>query len=367
MAADAIEDFEPQLDPAAPTAVQHLPEPAAPSTVRNDRLKGLHKAAVLLVSLGRDSASQVFKHLPDHDIEQLTLEMARLTQVNQETTYQVFQEVEETLVAGGHWQEGGMDFAQEVLERSLGHERAQEIIARLSAVIEMRPFEFLRRTPPERIAAFLRNEAPQTVALTVANLHPALGAQVLACLPHDDQPAIAMRIARMGESRPEVIKEVEAVMRAKLSTVISSDYAASGGVDSLVGILNQTDRPTERNILESLGEADAELAEEIRMRLFVFEDIVKLDDRSVQLLLKEVDTKDLALALRGVPEEVNEKVVSNMSSRGAEMLNEEIQFMPPQPRRVVEEAQGRVVAVLRRLEEAGTITIGRGSVEDEIV
>jgi flagellar motor switch protein FliG len=309
----------------------------------------------------------VLKHLPDHDIEQLTLEMARLHQVPSSTTEMVFAEVEDTLVAGDHWSEGGFDFAQEVLEKSLGAGRASEIMARLSAVIEMRPFEFLRRTPPERIAAFLRNEAPQTVALTVANLHPALGAQVLACLPVDDQPGVAMRIARMGESRPEVIKEVEAVMRAKLSTVISSDYAASGGVDSLVGILNQSDRPTERNILETLGQADAELAEEIRMRLFVFEDIVKLDDRSVQLLLKEVDTKDLALALRGVPEEVNEKVVSNMSQRGAEMLNEEIQYMPPQPRRVVEEAQGRIVAVLRRLEESGTITIGRGSAEDEIV
>src|SRR3954452_19532982 len=363
MAADAV-DMPLGVNADVVPATHDAPTQAM--EVRRERLGGLRKAAVLLVALGRDGASQVFKHLPDHDIEQLTLEMSRLQQVGQSTTYQVVQEVEETLIAGGAWNEGGFDFAQEVLERSLGPERAAEIIARLSAVIEMRPFEFLRRTPPERIAAFLRNEAPQTVALTVANLHPALGAQVLAALPPEDQPTIAMRIARMGESRPEVIKEVEAVMRAKLSTVISSDYAASGGVDSLVGILNQTARPTERNILESLGQADAELAEEIRMRLFVFEDIVKLDDRSVQLLLKEVDTKDLALALRGVPEEVNTKVVSNMSQRGAEMLNEEIQFMPPQPRRMVEEAQGRVVAVLRRLEEAGTITIGRGS-EDETV
>jgi flagellar motor switch protein FliG len=359
MAADAINM------PDVPTPPQ--PTGQAIEPVRRERLGGLHKAAVLLISLGRDGASEVLKHLPEHDIEQLTMEMARLHQVPAATTHSVFDEVVDTLMAGDAWTEGGFDFAQEVLEKSLGSSRATEIMARLSAVIEMRPFEFLRRTPPERIAAFLRNESPQTVALTVANLHPALGAQVLGCLPADEQPDIAMRIARMGESRPEVIKEVESVMRAKLSSVISSEYSSSGGVDSLVGILNQSDRPTERNILESLGQADAELAEEIRMRLFVFEDIVKLDDRSVQLLLKEVDTKDLALALRGVPEEVNAKVVSNMSQRGAEMLQEEIQFMPPQPRRLVEEAQGRIVAVLRRLEEAGTLTIGRGSAEDEIV
>lgn len=337
-------------------------EPARP-----ERLTGLRKAAVLLVSLGPDGAAEVLKHLPDQEIEQLTLEMARLRHVTAIVTRAVLQEAEETLIAGDALNEGGFGFAQEVLEKSVGRARAEEIMGRLSAVIEMRPFEFLRRTPPERIAAFLRNEAPQTVALTVANLHPTLGAQVLACLPPEEQPDVAMRIARMSETRPEVIKEVEAVMRQKLSSVLSQEYAAPGGVDSLVGILNQTDRPTERNILETLGEADAELAEEIRMRLFVFEDVVKLDDRSVQLLLKEVDTKDLALALRGVPDEVKEKIVSNMSSRGAEMLQEEIEFTPPQPRRVVEDAQGRIVAVLRRLEEAGALTIGRGSPEDELV
>ena len=346
---------------AEPTGMEL--EPAG----RGEKLTGLRKAAVLLVSLGPDGAAEVLKHLPDLEIEQLSLEMARLRQVSPTVTQTVFQEVEDTLIAGDAFSEGGFGFAQEVLEKSLGRTRADEIMQRLSAVIEMRPFEFLRRTPPERIAAFLRNEAPQTVALIVANLHPSLAAQVLASLPPDDQPDVAMRIARMSETRPEVIKEVESVMRAKLSSVISQEYAAPGGVDSLVGILNQSDRPTERNILETLGEADAELAEEVRMRLFVFEDVVKLDDRSVQLLLKEVDTKDLALALRGVPDEVKDKIVSNMSSRGAEMLLEEIQFTPPQPRRVVEDAQGRIVAVLRRLEESGELTIGRGSPEDELV
>ena len=348
-------------------AADTVPTPSLELQSPREQLSGLRKSAVLLVSLGRDHAADILKHLPEPDIEQLTLEMARLHQVSPAVTQQVFIEAEETLVAGDAYSEGGFAFAQEVLEKSVGRTRAEEIIGRLSAIIEMRPFEFLRRTPPDRIAVFLRNESPQTVALTIANLHPTLGAQVLAALPVDDQPEVAMRIARMSETRPEVIKEVEGVMRHKLSSVISQEYAASGGVDSLVGILNQTDRPTERNILETLGEADAELAEEIRMRLFVFEDVVKLDDRSVQLLLKEVDTKDLALALRGVPEEVKTKILTNMSSRGAEILQEEIQYTPPQPRRIVEDAQGRIVAVLRRLEESGELTIGRGSADDELV
>lgn len=333
----------------------------------SERLSGLRKAAVLLISLGPDSAAGVLKHLPEQDIEQLTLEMARLRQIPPPVAQMVFQEAEETLLAGDAFSEGGFSFAQEVLEKSLGSSRATEIMQRLSAVIDMRPFDFLRRTPPERIAAFLRNESRQTVALTVANLHPTLGAQVLASLPPEEQPDVAMRIARMSETRPEVIRSIEAVMRQKLSSVLSQEYAVSGGLDSLVGILNESDRPTERNILENLGEADAELAEEIRMRLFVFEDVVKLDDRHIQLLLKEVDTKDLALALRGVPDEVKDKIVSNLSSRGAEMLREEIEFTPPQPRRVVEDAQGRIVAVLRRLEETGELTIGRGSPDDELV
>jgi flagellar motor switch protein FliG len=240
-------------------------------------------------------------------------------------------------------------------------------MGRLSAVIEMRPFEFLRRTPPEQIVAFLRNEAPQTMALTIANLHTQLAAEVLASLAPEVQAEVALRIATMNETSPDVIKEVEAVMRQKLANVISQEYSAAGGVDSLVDILNRADRTTERNVLDKLAESDSDLAEEIRMMLFVFEDIVKLDDRSVQILLKEVEQKDLALALRGVPDEVRGKVLTNMSQRAAEMLVEEIEYQPPQLRRVVEEAQGRIVARVRQLEEAEAIVIGRGDGEDELV
>ena len=243
-----------------------------------------------------------------------------------------------------------------MLERALGSDRAAEIVGRLSSVIEMRPFEFLRRTPPEQIVTFLRNEAPQTIALVVANLHTTLAAQVLSNLPEAEQADIALRIARMGETSPDVVKQVEGVMRQKLANVVQQEYSAAGGVKSLADILNHADRPTERNVLDSLTNTDEELGEEVRRLLFVFEDIVKLDDRSIQLVLREADQKDLALALRGVSDEVKDRILGNMSERGAQMLREEMEFQPPQRKRVVEEAQGRIVAIVRRLEEAGELT-----------
>jgi flagellar motor switch protein FliG len=338
------------------------------STPRSvSKLNGRQKAAVLLVSLGPERAAEIFTHMRDDELEALSLEMAKLQRVEADLTETVMEEVVQTSHAMNYIGRGGFEYAREVLEKSLGPARAGEIMGRLSAVIEMRPFEFLRRTPPEQICAFLRNEAPQTMALCIANLHTALAAEVLSLLPPETQAEVALRIATMNETSPDVIKEVEAVMRQKLANVISQEYSAAGGVESLVDILNRADRTTERNVLDQLAESDAELAEEIRMMLFVFEDIVKLDDRSVQLLLKEVDQKDLALALRGVPEEVRDKVLSNMSQRAAEMLVEEMEYQPPQLRRVVEEAQGRIVAKVRQLEEAEAIVIGRGDGEDELV
>ena len=261
---------------------------------------------------------------------------------------------------------GGVDYAREVLERALGPERALEIIGRLSSVIEMRPFEFLRRTPAEQLVTFLRNESSQTVALVVANLHTTLASQVLAGLPATEQAEIAIRVARMGETSPEVVKQVENVMRKKLDSVVQQEYSTAGGIKSLAEILNCTDRSTERNVLDSLTEADEELAAEVRRLLFVFEDVVKLDDRSIQLVLREADQKDLALALRGVNDDVKERILTNMSERGATMLVEEMAYQPPQRKRVVEDAQGRIVAIVRKLEEAGALVLSRGE-EDAVV
>jgi flagellar motor switch protein FliG len=291
--------------------------------------------------------------------------MAQTHQVSPQTTEALFEEVVETALAADYYGEGGVEYARQVLEASLGTERASDIIGRLAAIIEMRPFEFLRRTPPEQIAAFLSSESPQTIALVVANLHQTLAAQVLAQLPPEEQAKVAMRIATMSETSPEVIKDVEQVLRQKLSNVISQEYSASGGIEPLAEILNHADRSTERNVLDKLTELDAELAEEIRMLLFVFEDVVKLDDRGLQLVLKEVDQKDLSLALRGVSDEVKDKVMKNMSQRGAEMLMEEMEFQPPQRRTIVEDAQSRIVGTIRKLEEAGALVIGRAEDDDE--
>jgi flagellar motor switch protein FliG len=331
---------------------------------RASRLGGRQKAAVLLVSLGPERAAEVFGHLKEEEIEALSLDMAKLNQVPSDVSREVIDELVENCVAQAYLAEGGVEYAREVLERAVGPERARQIVGRLSAAIERRPFEFLRRTPPEQIHAFIRNEAPQTIALVIANLHTDLAAQVLALLEPEEQAEVAMRIGTMRETSPEVIEAIESVLRQRLSNVVSQDYAVAGGVQSLADILNHTDRGTERNVLDTLAGVDAELAEQVRMLLFTFEDIVKLDDRSIQLILKEVESKDLAVALRGVGRDVQERIFSNMSERGGEMLAEEMEYMPAQRRAVVEEAQGRIVAVVRRLEEAGGIVIGRGGDED---
>jgi flagellar motor switch protein FliG len=328
---------------------------------RASKLRGVQKAAVLLVAIGEQRAGEIFKHLGDSEVESLSLEIAKASKVPTEVCRDVIDEAVESVLAEDYLAEGGVEYARNVLQRSLGGDRADEIIGRLAATIERRPFEFLRRTPPEQIAVFLRHESPQTVALVISNLHTVLAAKVLSMLPAEEQAVVALRIAMMSETRPEVVAQVENVVRSRLSAVGSQEYAMAGGVKSLADILNFADRSTERNVLDELAKADSELAEEIRLLLFTFEDVVKLDDRSIQMVLKETDQKDLAIALRGVSEDVRGRIFSNMSERGAELLREEIDFQPPQRKRVVEEAQGRIVGVVRRLEEAGAIVISRGS------
>ena len=323
-------------------------------------LKGIEKAAILLVAIGEERASEIFRHLGDSEVEALSLEIAKSRKVPTNVSRDVLGEAVETVLAEDYIAEGGVDYARSILERSLGASRAEELIGRLSATIERRPFEFLRRTPPEQIHVFLRNEAPQTIALVIANLHTTLAAQVLSHLEPEEQADVARRVAKMAETRPEVVSQVENVMRQKLSNVIAQEYAAAGGVKSLADILNHSDRSTERNVLDELAKTESELAEEVRLLLFTFEDVVKLDDRSIQMVLKEVDQKDLAIALRGVSEDVRGRIFSNMSERGSELLKEEIEFQPPQRKRVIEEAQGRIVGVVRRLEEAGAVVLSRG-------
>jgi flagellar motor switch protein FliG len=334
------------------------------------QLTARQKAAVLCVALGPESAAQIFKHLPEDVMERLTVEMAQTHEVSPRHAALVQREVIENAYAHGYMAEGGIRYARAVLERAVGEERADEILSRLANVIEATPFEFLRQTPADQIFAFIRTEHPQTIALVLANLPSTdLAAKVITLLPAEQQADVALRIALMGQTPPDVVKDVAHVMQAKLDSVLHHEYSAVGGVGSLAEILNNSDRATERNILEHLTEQDAELAEEVRSMLFVFEDLLELDDRTVQLVLKEVDSKDLALALRGASDDVKDRLLANMSQRGAEMLREEMEFMQPQRRRVIEEAQTKIVAVVRRLEDAGTIFLSRGATgsEDELV
>ena len=329
-------------------------------------VKGRRKAAILLVSLGAERAAEVFSKLSDEEIEELSLEMAGLQWLEPAVVDSVLEEMAATVEAHDSLNAGGVEYARDVLERALGKERAAEIIGRLSSVIEKRPFEFLRRTPADQIATFLRNESPQTTALVIAHLHTTLAAQVLASLEDASQPEIALRIARMSETSPDVVRQIESVMRGKLATVVQHEFSGAGGVKSLAEILNHADRSTERNVLDTLAQSDEELSAEVRRLLFVFEDINKLDDRAIQMILREADQKDLALALRGVKDDVKQRILGNLSERGAQMLQEEMDYQPPQRKRDIEEAQGRVVAIVRRLEEAGAVVLSRGD-EDLVI
>jgi flagellar motor switch protein FliG len=339
----------------------------APVDARAEPVPGARKAAMLMVALGSERAANVLQRLGEDEIGSLSQEMAKLNWVGAETTESIFNELAAVTDSGARAAVGGVDFAREVIERALGPERAADFLGPLSGDGQAHPFEFLRRTPPERIAALLRGEAPQTAALVLASLHPNLAAGVLARLPEGEQPEVARRIARMGQPSPRVLQQVEAAMRQKLGAVAQREYSASGGPKALAGILNHADRSTERNVLEQLARADQALAEEVRGMLFVFEDIVKLDERAIQQVLREVDQKDLVVALRGSPENVMEVMLANMSERGAAMLKEEMEIQQPRRRSDIDEAQGRVVAVVRKLDQEGTIVLAGEEEESEAV
>ena len=353
---------EATMEAAAPSAPASRVSKSATAN-----LSGRQKAAVLLISLGTERAANVLKHLSEREVESLSAEMAALWRVRPETSAAVQQEIQERLAAADAAGVGGPEYAREVLTHLVGPERAQEIIGTVTTEPEARPFEFLRRTPPEQVCAFLKDESPQTIALVVASVHSSLAARVLAELPPELQADVALRIATMSETNPDVVRDIERGLRQKLANVVGQEFAAAGGVEALADILNRAGRSTERNVVGAISDRDQQLAEEIRSRLFTFEDLVILEDRDLQLVLREVDQKDLQLALRGVDEAVVEKILSNMSQRGAEMLREDMAASPPQRKAVVEEAQGKVVAAVRRLEDAGALVIRRGAEEEEEV
>lgn len=330
------------------------------------RLSGKEKAAILLVSLGPDVSAQVFKHLREEDIDELTLQIAGLRKVEPHIRQEVLTEFNEILTAQEYIDHGGIEYAKEILEQALGKEKAESIITRLTATLQIRPFDFARKTEPGQLLNFIQNEHPQTIALILAYLHPEQASLILSALPSERQVDVAKRLATLDRTTPEVLEEIETTLEHRLAAFVVNDYTQAGGIEAAVDILNSVDRATEKTIIDALEEEDPELAEEIRKRMFIFEDIVTLDDRAIQLVIREVDSKDLALALKTVSEEVSSRLYKNMSKRASEMLKEDIEFMGPVRLRDIEEAQQRVVAVIRRLEDAGEIVIARGG-EDEFV
>ncbi|MTV47794.1 flagellar motor switch protein FliG [Heliobacillus mobilis] len=330
-------------------------------------LSGKQKAAILLISLGPEKSAKIFKHLKEEEIEQMTLEIANIRKVLPENRDIVFDEFHQLFMAQEYINSGGIDYAKEVLEKALGPQKAVEIINRLTQSLQVRPFEFIRRTDPGQLLNFIQSEHSQTIALILAYLNADQASIIMSALPPERQAEIARRIALMDRTSPEVIREVEMVLERKLSSLVSQEHTSAGGLDTVVDMLNRVDRGTEKSIMEALEIQDPELAEEIKKRMFVFEDIIMLDDRSIQQVLREVDTKDLALALKGSSEEVVQKIFKNVSKRAGEMLREDMEFMGPVRLRDVEEAQQRIVNVIRKLEEAGEIVIARGGGDELIV
>ena len=329
-------------------------------------LNGRQKAAIFLVSLGSELSAEIFKHLREDEIETLTFEIARLDTIESEFKDAILEEFQEMMTAQNFITSGGIDYARELLEKSLGSQKAIDIINRLTSSLQVRPFDFIRRTDPAHLLNFIQQEHPQTIALILAYLDPGKASVILQNLPVEIQSDVARRIATMDRTSPDVLREVERVLEKKLSTLSSEDYTAAGGVESIVEILNLVDRSSEKSIIESLEEDDAELAEEIKKRMFVFEDIVLLDDRAIQRVLREVDSQELSKALKSVDVEVQDKVFKNMSKRAAAMLKEDMEFMGPVRLKDVEDAQQKIVASIRRLEDSGEIVIARSG-EDELV
>ena len=331
-----------------------------------ENISGVQKAAILLIALGPDKSANVFKHLKEDEIEQLTLEIANTRSVSPAIKDSILDEFYEVCLAQQYIAEGGITYAKDLLEKALGAERAKDVIGKLTASLQVRPFEFVRKTDASQLLNFIQDEHPQTIALILSYLSSGQASAIISALAPEKQTDVAKRIAQMDRTSPDVIKEVEKVLEQKLASLVNQDYTIVGGVDSIVELLNTVDRGTEKHIMESLEIEDPELADEIRKKMFVFEDILSLDDRSVQRVLREVDNNELAVALKGSNEEVQNLIFNNLSKRLATMIKEDMDFMGPVRLKDVEEAQQKIVNIIRKLEDSAEIIISRGG-GDEIV
>ena len=330
-------------------------------------MDGVEKAATLLITLGPEKSAKIFKHLKEEEIEQLTLEIANTSSVSPQTKEKVLSEFYEICLAQQYIAEGGIGYAKELLEKALGEEKAKDVIGKLTASLQVRPFEFIRKTDPSQLLNFIQDEHPQTIALILSYLPASQASMVVSSLPPEKQADVARRIAQMDRTSPDVIKQVEKVLERKLSSLVNQDYTIVGGVDAIVSILNSVDRGTEKHIMETLEVEEPELADEIRKKMFVFEDILSLDDRAIQRVLRDVDNSDLALALKGATEEVQNVILNNLSKRLAVMIKEDMEYMGPVRMKDVEEAQQKIVNIIRKLEDSAEIVIAHGGGDEIIV
>lgn len=330
-------------------------------------LSGIQKAAVLLITMGPEKSANVFKHLKEDEIEQLTLEIANTRSITPSLKEEVLDEFYEICLAQQYIAEGGINYAKDLLEKALGSEKAMEVIGKLTASLQVRPFEFIRKTDAAQLLNFIQDEHPQTIALILSYLSTQQASSIISALSQDKQADVAKRIAQMDRTSPDVIKEVEHVLEKKLANLVNQDYTIAGGVDAIVDIMNTLDRGTEKHIMESLEIDEPELADEIRRKMFVFEDILTLDDRSIQRVLREVDNNELAVALKSAGEDVQNAIFNNLSKRLATMIKEDMDFMGPVRMKDVEEAQQKIVNIIRKLEDSGEIVIARGGGDELVV
>ena len=333
----------------------------------NDELSGVQKAAILLIALGPEKSAAIFKHLKEDEIEELTLEIANTRSISPQAKEDVLNEFYQVCLAQQYIAEGGIGYAKDLLEKALGEEKAQDVITKLTASLQVRPFEFIRKTDPSQVLNFIQDKHPQTIAMILSYLAPGQSAMILGALTPEKQAEVAKRIAMMDRTSPDVIKEVERVLERKLASLLNQDYTIAGGVDAIVDILNTVDRGTEKHIMESLEIEQPELADEIRKKMFVFEDILLLDDRAIQRVLRDVDNNDLGIALKGANEEVQNVIFKNLSKRLAAMIKEDMEFMGPVRMKDVEEAQQKIVGIIRKLEDSAEIVISRGGGDEIIV
>ena len=320
-----------------------------------------------MITLGPEKSASIFKHLKEEEIEELTLEIANTRSISPQEKEDVLNEFYQVCLAQQYIAEGGIGYAKELLEKALGEQKAQDVITKLTASLQVRPFEFIRKTDPSQVLNFIQDEHPQTIAMILSYLSPAQSAMILGALTPEKQADVAKRIAMMDRTSPDVIKEVERVLERKLASLLNQDYTIVGGVDAIVDILNTVDRGTEKHIMESLEIEQPELADEIRKKMFVFEDILLLDDRAIQRVLRDVDNNDLGIALKGANEEVQNVIFKNLSKRLSAMIKEDMEFMGPVRMKDVEEAQQKIVGIIRKLEDSAEIVISRGGGDEIIV